>query len=56
MSSNVFDYWQTQVTYPSVCQLPDDTLLVVWAEIYISDTEQIGIIQSARVSAESAER
>jgi hypothetical protein len=38
-----------QVSYPSVAQLPDGALVVVWADIGISDTEQYGIIQSARV-------
>jgi hypothetical protein len=41
--------WSRQVTYPSVAQLPDGTLVVVWAAISISNTEQFGIIRSARV-------
>lgn len=38
-----------QVTYPSVTQLPDGTLVVVWTEIVISDSQQFGDIWSARV-------
>ncbi len=39
-----------QVTYPSVTQLSDDTLVVVWAEIVLNDNQQYGNIWSARVS------
>jgi predicted neuraminidase len=38
-----------QVTYPSVTQLPDSTLVVVWTEIVANDTQQYGDIWSARV-------
>jgi hypothetical protein len=43
------DYWGCQVTYPSVCELPGKILLVVWAHINMSNTEQFGDISSARV-------
>ena len=43
------DYWGCQVTYPSVCELPGKILLVVWAHINMSNTEQFGNISSARV-------
>ena len=43
------DYWGCQVTYPSVCELPGKVLLVVWAHINMSNTEQFGDISSARV-------
>ena len=38
-----------QVTYPSVTQLRDGTVLVVWADLGLSDTRQYGNIQSARI-------
>jgi predicted neuraminidase len=38
-----------QVTYPSVTQLADSTLVVVWTEIVANDTQQYGDIWSARV-------
>lgn len=38
-----------QVTYPSVTQVSDGTLVVVWTEIFISDNVQYGDIWSARV-------
>ena len=38
-----------QVTYPSVTQTPDGTLVVVWTEILVTDNEQYGNIWSARV-------
>jgi predicted neuraminidase len=38
-----------EVSYPSVTALSDDTLIVVWGELYISDDEQFGDIHSARV-------
>ena len=41
--------WGRQVTYPSVTQLDDGTLVVVWAKIALGDQEQWGDIWSARV-------
>ena len=41
--------WGRQVTYPSVTQLDDGTLVVVWARIALGDEEQWGDIWSARV-------
>jgi predicted neuraminidase len=41
--------WTRQVTYPSVAELQDGTLVVVWTEILIGDREQYGNIWSARV-------
>jgi len=47
---------ERQVTYPSVTQLRDGTLVVVWADIGISDTKQYGDIWSARVRVPAASR
>jgi predicted neuraminidase len=41
--------WSRQVSYPSVTALHDDSLVVVWGELYLSDREQYGDIHSARV-------
>jgi predicted neuraminidase len=41
--------WDREVTYPSVAELKDGTVIVVWARLIISDTEQYGDIESARV-------
>ena len=41
--------WGRQATYPSAAELPDGALLVVWAEIVLSDDEQYGDIRAARV-------
>jgi Neuraminidase (sialidase) len=41
--------WDREVTYPSVAQLKDGTLVVVWAWIESSTDSQWGVIQSARV-------
>jgi Neuraminidase (sialidase) len=43
------DIWGRQVTYPSVAELTDAALLVVWAEIVLSDTAQYGDIRAARI-------
>ena len=43
------DVWSRQVCYPSVCELGDGTLLVVWARILLSPDKQTGAICSARV-------
>ena len=47
--------WGRQVTYPSVTQLADDSLLIVWAHIVLGDDEQWGDIQSARVRIDKTE-
>ncbi len=41
--------WSAQVTYPSATELPDGTVVVVWANIVLADSEQFGDIRSARV-------
>ncbi len=45
--------WNRQVTYPSVTETADNTLVVVWSDITMADypdrSEQYGIIRSARV-------
>ena len=41
--------WGRQVTYPSATQLPDGTVVIVWAHIVLSDDEQWGDIRSARL-------
>jgi Neuraminidase (sialidase) len=41
--------WDREVTYPSVAQLKDGTLVVVWTWIESSQDAQWGAIQSARV-------
>ena len=41
--------WSRQVCYPSVCELSDGTLLVVWARIESGVEHQSGAIDSARV-------
>jgi predicted neuraminidase len=38
-----------EVSYPSVTALNDDTLIIVWGELYLSDDAQYGDIHSARV-------
>jgi predicted neuraminidase len=43
--------WQRQVTYPSVAQLDDATLVVVWTDIGISDEAHYGNIWAAQVRA-----
>ena len=44
------DAYTRQVTYPSVAELSDGSLVVVWAKISISGTEQSGKIRCARVA------
>ena len=46
------DAYTRQVTYPSVAELSDRSLFVVWAEISISGTEQVGKIRGARLTIE----
>jgi len=41
--------WDSQVSYPSVAELGDGSVLVVWSEIVLGDAEQYGNIQAARV-------
>ena len=41
--------WSAQVTYPSATELPDGSLVIVWANIIIADSEQYGDIRAARV-------
>ena len=45
--------WQRQVTYPSVTQLDDGTIVVVWTDIGINDDAQYGNIWAAQVRAPS---
>ena len=44
--------WDRQVSYPSVAQLADGSVIVVWSEIILGDDEQYGDIRSARVSVQ----
>jgi sialidase-1 len=41
--------WGKQVSYPSVTELADGALVVVWTRIVLSDREQYGDIWSARI-------
>jgi predicted neuraminidase len=41
---------RSQVSYPSVTELRDGSLLVVWSDLVIGDIEDYGDIQCARVS------
>ena len=41
--------WSAQVTYPSAAELADGSIVVVWANIIIADSEQYGDIRAARV-------
>jgi BNR repeat-like domain len=41
--------WSAQVTYPSAAELPDGSIVVVWANIIMADSEQYGDIRAARV-------
>jgi predicted neuraminidase len=41
--------WSRQVCYPSVCELSDQLLLIVWAHIELGRDHQTGIVCSARV-------
>lgn len=43
------DDWRQEVSYPSVTRLSDDTLVVVWGRLYLSDLQQWGDIHSARL-------
>lgn len=42
-------FWSKQVCYPSVTELPDGTLVVVWTEIGLAVESQYGNIYSVRV-------
>lgn len=44
------DLWSQEVCYPSVTQLPDGSLIVVWAWIEMSPDFQRGVIESARIA------
>lgn len=44
------DRWRREVSYPSVAQLNDNTVIVVWGELYLSDQQEYGDIHCARVS------
>lgn len=46
------EVWTRQVSYPSAIELPDGTVIAVWGEISISNSEQSGIIHCARVRFE----
>jgi predicted neuraminidase len=43
------EIWGRQVTYPSVVELSNNTLVVVWAVIVLGNRVQYGDIRSARV-------
>jgi predicted neuraminidase len=42
-------FWDREVTYPSVTALGDGTELIVWTKLEISDEQQYGDIEAARV-------
>lgn len=42
------DVWSSQVSYPSITELADGTLLVVWTEISLAPLAQSGKIMAAR--------
>ena len=42
-------FWSTQVAYPSIAELADGTIVVVWAEIGVSPDVQYGKIKCARL-------
>jgi predicted neuraminidase len=44
------DVYSRQVCYPSVCELEDGNLLIVWAKIEVSPKLHSGVIESAVVS------
>jgi len=41
--------WAREVSYPSVAQLKDGTVIVVWAKLVLSNIEQYGDIEAVRV-------
>jgi predicted neuraminidase len=41
--------WAREVSYPSVAELKDGTVVVVWAKLILSDTEQWGDIEAVRI-------
>jgi hypothetical protein len=43
------DAWGSQVSYPSLAELPDGTLVLVWTEIELAQTRQSGTIKAARI-------
>lgn len=42
-------FWSTQVAYPSIAELPDGTIVVVWSEVKTAPEEQCGKILSAQI-------
>ncbi|HEX7010371.1 MAG TPA: sialidase family protein, partial [Phycisphaeraceae bacterium] len=46
--------WGRQVSYPSVAELPDGTLVVVWADLVLSNDHQSGVIRAARVQLDES--
>lgn len=43
------DAWGSQVAYPSIAELADGTLVLVWTEISLAPQWQTGIIRAARI-------
>jgi predicted neuraminidase len=43
------EIWGRQVAYPSIAELSDGTLIVVWAKLEMSNSRQSGVIRCARV-------
>lgn len=43
------EVWAREVSYPSVTELKDGSVVVVWANLVISDSEDYGDIEAARV-------
>jgi predicted neuraminidase len=43
------DVWAREVSYPSVAQLKDGTVVAVWTKLSFSNTEQYGDIEAARL-------
>jgi Neuraminidase (sialidase) len=41
--------WSRQATYPSTAELADGSLVIVWTELSMSDTEQYGDIHAIRI-------
>jgi predicted neuraminidase len=41
--------WDREVCYPSVAELKDGTVVIVWARLVLSDRKQYGDIESARI-------
>ena len=43
------DVWAREVSYPSVAQLKDGTVVAVWTKLSFSDAQQYGDIEAARL-------